>query len=82
MDPADKWFEGELSFFDYVVIPIAKKLEECKVFGEYSHVFLECAELNRLEWQCKGQRLVEEVTMQCKIEKSASFPAYCFRNSV
>lgn len=32
-DPADGWYEGEIGFFDYYVIPLAKKLKNCGVFG-------------------------------------------------
>jgi len=32
-NPADGWYKGELWFFDNYVIPLAKKLEECNVFG-------------------------------------------------
>jgi hypothetical protein len=32
-NPAEGWYKGELWFFDNYVIPLAKKLEECNVFG-------------------------------------------------
>ena len=32
-DPASFWYKGELSFFDNYVIPLAKKLKDCGVFG-------------------------------------------------
>lgn len=32
-DPSEGWYEGELGFFDFYIIPLAKKLEECGVFG-------------------------------------------------
>jgi 3'5'-cyclic nucleotide phosphodiesterase len=32
-DPSDGWYEGELGFFDFYIIPLAKKLKECGVFG-------------------------------------------------
>ena len=30
-DPAETWYEGELGFFDFYIIPLAKKLKECGV---------------------------------------------------
>jgi len=33
-DPSEGWYEGQLSFFDNYVIPLAKKLRECGVFGK------------------------------------------------
>ena len=32
-DPSKGWYQGELGFFDNYVIPLAKKLKECGVFG-------------------------------------------------
>ena len=36
-DPSEGWYQGELGFFDYYIIPLAKKLETCGVFGVSSH---------------------------------------------
>jgi 3'5'-cyclic nucleotide phosphodiesterase/Adenylate and Guanylate cyclase catalytic domain len=33
-DPTDRWFDGELWFFDHYIIPLAKKLAHCDVFGK------------------------------------------------
>jgi len=59
-DPAGGWYEGELGFFDYYVIPLAKKLKECKVFGVASDEYLQYAEANRREWEVKGKGLVDQ----------------------
>ena len=32
-NPVEYWYKGELGFFDYYIIPLAKKLKECGVFG-------------------------------------------------
>jgi hypothetical protein len=32
-DPSTFWYQGELGFFDNYIIPLAKKLKECNVFG-------------------------------------------------
>lgn len=32
-DPSNFWYDGELKFFDGYVIPLAKKLKDCGVFG-------------------------------------------------
>lgn len=60
-DPTVGWYQGELWFFDHYVIPLAKKLMECQVFGASSHEFLDNAYDNRLEWENKGQAIVEEM---------------------
>lgn len=59
-DPSIKWYEGEIGFFDYYVIPLAKKLDSCGVFGVSSDEYLNYAQANRDEWQREGKQLVEE----------------------
>lgn len=39
-DPSIGWYKGELWFFDNYIIPLAKKLKECRVFGAASDVCL------------------------------------------
>ena len=60
-DPAEFWYKGELGFFDYYIIPLAKKLKECGVFGVSSDEYLAYALKNRDEWAARGQALVEEM---------------------
>jgi 3'5'-cyclic nucleotide phosphodiesterase len=64
-DPASFWYQGEIGFFDNYVIPLAKKLKDCGVFGVSSDEFLNYAEQNRSEWAERGQEilsaLMEEV---------------------
>ena len=60
VDPSDGWYKGELGFFDFYIIPLAKKLDTCGVFGVSSHEYLSYAEQNRKEWEAKGMEIVEE----------------------
>jgi hypothetical protein len=60
-DPAEKWYEGELNFFDFYVIPLAKKLNECGLFGVSSAEYLDYAQRNRREWETKGREIVREM---------------------
>ena len=46
-DPSLSWYEGEIGFFDFYIIPLAKKLETCGVFGVSSTEYLSYAEANR-----------------------------------
>mmetsp|Transcript_12927 Transcript_12927/g.30656 ORF Transcript_12927/g.30656 Transcript_12927/m.30656 type:complete len:1240 (-) Transcript_12927:54-3773(-) len=57
-DPAEFWYTGELGFFDFYIIPLAKKLKECGVFGVASDEYLNYAEANREEWERKGLDMV------------------------
>ena len=58
-DPSIAWHQGELGFFDFYIIPLAKKLFKCGVFGVQSDEFLNYAEINRKEWEKKGAAMVE-----------------------
>jgi hypothetical protein len=60
-NPADLWYEGEIGFFDFYIIPLAKKLKECGVFGVSSDEYLNYAETNRKEWEAKGREVVAEM---------------------
>jgi len=60
-DPSDNWYEGEKGFFDFYIIPLAKKLKDCGVFGVSSDEYLQYAVQNRKEWELKGAELVAEM---------------------
>jgi 3'5'-cyclic nucleotide phosphodiesterase len=57
-DPSENWYQGEIGFFDFYIIPLAKKLHECGVFGVSSDEFLSYAMNNRSEWEMKGREVV------------------------
>lgn len=57
-DPSETWYEGEIGFFDFYIIPLAKKLETCGIFGVSSDEYLTYAENNRKEWVNKGKDIV------------------------
>lgn len=59
-NPADFWYEGELGFLNHYIIPLAKKLKECEVFGVSCDEFLNYAEANLQEWELKGKAIVAE----------------------
>jgi hypothetical protein len=59
-DPSIGWYEGEIGFFDFYVLPLAKKLESCGVFGVSSHEYLSYAQSNRDEWVREGKQVVKE----------------------
>eukprot|EP00548_Thalassiothrix_antarctica_P008225 CAMPEP_0194153784 /NCGR_PEP_ID=MMETSP0152-20130528/57832_1 /TAXON_ID=1049557 /ORGANISM="Thalassiothrix antarctica, Strain L6-D1" /LENGTH=744 /DNA_ID=CAMNT_0038859347 /DNA_START=223 /DNA_END=2457 /DNA_ORIENTATION=+ len=61
VDPLKGWYEGEIWFFDNYIIPLARKLRECGVFGVAGDEYLSYAEENRKEWQRKGKGIVAEM---------------------
>jgi hypothetical protein len=60
-DPSEFWYEGEIGFFDFYIIPLAEKLGDCGVFGVASFEYLNYAKNNRAEWGIRGKELVEEM---------------------
>ena len=64
VDPASFWYKGELGFFDSYIIPLAKKLKDCKVFGVNSDECLNYAVRNRAEWEARGEQAVAELVQE------------------
>jgi len=60
-DPTEFWAKGEIGFFDFYIIPLAKKLKDCGVFGVSSDEYLSYAVSNREEWADKGEAIVAEL---------------------
>ena len=54
-------FQGEIGFFDFYIIPLAKKLKDCGVFGVSSDEYLNYAVQNRQEWEGRGREVVNEM---------------------
>eukprot|EP00934_Nitzschia_sp_Nitz4_P003041 Nitzschia sp. Nitz4//scaffold172_size47551//27808//31430//NITZ4_007145-RA/size47551-augustus-gene-0.38-mRNA-1//1//CDS//3329538762//3031//frame0 len=59
--PAEFWYQAEMGFFDNYIIPLARKLSECGVFGVSSDEYLNYAMKNREEWERKGKDVVAEM---------------------
>jgi hypothetical protein len=70
-DPSTFWYQGELGFFDNYIIPLAKKLKDCNVFGVSSDECLNYAIQNRSEWADRGQEIVAEMTNELTDELAA-----------
>jgi class 3 adenylate cyclase len=68
-DPSEGWYKGEIGFFDFYIIPLAKKLENCGVFGVSSDECLNYAQANRAEWERKGKDIVERYLKVYKEQK-------------
>jgi hypothetical protein len=65
-DPSESWYKGEIGFFDFYIIPLAKKLKDCGVFGVSSDEYLNYAERNRKEWEERGQLVLSEMLEKVK----------------
>ena len=60
-DPRTFWYQGEIGFFDNYVIPLAKKLKECNVFGVSSDEYLGYALKNKEEWAERGEEILKNL---------------------
>lgn len=65
-DPSAGWYGGELWFFDNYIIPLARKLDKCGVFGVSYHEVLSYALENKKEWEKKGKGIVVEMLAKCQ----------------
>lgn len=74
-DPSIGWYQGELWFFDNVVIPLALNLKECGVFGASGDEYHTYAVRNREEWASRGEAECEHYLQQLKGE-SEKAPGY------
>lgn len=63
-DPSTDWYESEIGFFDHYIIPLARKLKECGVFGVSSDEYLQYALANRQEWAIKGRQVTNEMIIR------------------
>lgn len=61
VNPSEGWYDGEIAFFDFYIIPLAKKLKDCGVFGKSSDEYLKYAMANREEWEVRGKDIVAEM---------------------
>ena len=57
------------------IIPLAKKLKECGVFGVSSEEYLQYAEANRKEWAAKGKEIVQEYLVEFEADYKSSLMA-------
>ena len=49
-----------VGFFDFYIIPLAKKLKDCGVFGVSCDEYLTYAVSNRAEWEERGKDILQK----------------------
>ncbi len=65
-NPADYWYQGELTFFDEVILPLANRIRESGFFGDDVEEFVTSATSNRQEWKLKGKDMIAEYQAELK----------------
>jgi hypothetical protein len=68
-DPAEFWYKGKMGFFDFYILPLAKKLSESGVFGVSSDEYLNYATKNHEEWERRGQEVVAGMVKRLNAQK-------------
>jgi len=71
-DPTAIWYRSELAFFDYYVIPLARKMSDSGVFGPSGDQYLTYATNNRNEWEKKGLDALRTMIEAAKVETESS----------
>lgn len=72
-DPLETWYQGEFGFFDFYIIPLAKKLDKC---GIDSSFYVENATNNRKMWEEVGEGLVDGFRKTMKLAKRSNRPSF------
>lgn len=76
-DPSENWYQGEIGFFDFYIIPLARKLKSCGVFGVSSDEYLNYALQNRKEWEAKVSQLIVKRLSQNSTARLAANIVFC-----
>lgn len=79
-NPAEGWYEGEMGFYDFYIIPLAKKLRDCGVFGPTSDENLNYAKSNRAQWEREGQGIVTKMLQTAEEEYNAQYMEESYNN--
>jgi len=60
-DPSENWYRNQIHFYDGYIIPLARKLQTCGVFGEHGKMILFFAMDNKRKWVNEGQKITDEM---------------------
>ena len=57
------YFSSEIGFFDHYIIPLARQLQKCEIFGAMADECLEFAQRNRDRWEREGHVIVQQMVV-------------------
>jgi hypothetical protein len=60
-DPRDSWYKGEIGFFKFYILPLAERVKHSSAFGALGAELYHCAHSNLIEWEIKGESVVQEL---------------------
>jgi hypothetical protein len=56
-DPGSSWYENQIGFLDFYVIPLAKNLHFSRAFGEFGEEFVNNILSNKEQWMKEGKQI-------------------------
>jgi len=71
--PLISWNKSQIAFLNAYIIPLAKKIDHCRAFGEKGNKFLQNAKENCRRWLNEGEEICEELA-QIGFESSEIVP--------
>jgi hypothetical protein len=60
-DPTKGWYQNQINFFVNYIIPLAKRMDKCRICGCKSPIFLYFAMENKRKWMEEGQAITAEM---------------------
>lgn len=66
IDPSVDWFQNQLGFYKMYIIPLAKKMQTCGVFGRLGRVWTNNAIAIRDQWSREGDQITKDMITSVK----------------
>ena len=66
IDPSVDWFQNQLGFYKLYIIPLAKKMQTCGVFGRLGCVWTTNAIAIRDQWSREGDQITKDMIASVK----------------
>eukprot|EP00538_Stauroneis_constricta_P012875 CAMPEP_0119571742 /NCGR_PEP_ID=MMETSP1352-20130426/44271_1 /TAXON_ID=265584 /ORGANISM="Stauroneis constricta, Strain CCMP1120" /LENGTH=1270 /DNA_ID=CAMNT_0007621425 /DNA_START=84 /DNA_END=3894 /DNA_ORIENTATION=- len=76
-DPTDGWYQGDIGFFKFYIVPLAKKLELCGL--QCVDKYVQQAESNCEEWTKRGEGIVSQYVAE---KDNGAIPRTSFSSAV
>jgi hypothetical protein len=76
-DPCENWYENQIGFFTYYIVPLSEKMKTCGVFGHTGSVFEYFAAENKKRWMKEGEGISEMIIRDVKEEVEKGLPVSC-----
>jgi len=67
--PSENWYDSQIGFYDFYIIPLAERLDESGAFVKNTH-FASNAKANRARWVKEGEVLTKEMLASAEIRNN------------